>query len=44
VFAHGDCDLLVDTTAASPSVAGDSVVAMLAAPPRRTAFDRLRER
>ena len=33
VFAHGDCDLVVDTTAASPEDLADRVVALLEAPP-----------
>jgi chloramphenicol 3-O phosphotransferase len=43
VFAHGDCDLAVDTSAAPIEVCAAAVVALLDVPPEVTAFERLRE-
>ena len=42
VFAHGDCDLVVDTTRLAPPGAAAAIVALLDNPPRPTAFERLR--
>ena len=42
VFAHGDCDLIVDTTRMASSDAAAAIVALLENPPRPTAFERLR--
>ncbi|MBA2775067.1 MAG: AAA family ATPase [Nocardioidaceae bacterium] len=42
VFAHGDCDLEVDTTHASPADCGARIAELLASPPSDTAFERLR--
>ena len=42
VFAHGDCDLIVDTTRMASSDAAAAIVALLESPPRPTAFERLR--
>ena len=42
VFAHGDCDLVIDTTATTPELCADGVARLLASPPDQTAFERLR--
>lgn len=42
VFAHGDCDLEVDTSTTGPSAAAEQVARLVQAPPAERAFDRLR--
>lgn len=42
VFAHGDCDLVVDTTQATPEACAARVAALLDSPPKETAFERQR--
>lgn len=42
VFAHPDRDLVVDTTATPAEICAEAVVQLLAAPPRSTAFERMR--
>ncbi len=42
VFAHGDCDLVVDTTEATSEACAARVAALLESPPKQTAFERLR--
>ncbi|MGI8522554.1 MAG: phosphotransferase-like protein [Nocardioides sp.] len=43
VFAHGDCDLVVDTTDGVDGAAGE-VASLIAHPPGSRAFDRMREK
>ncbi len=40
-FAHGDCDLTVDTTAAAPEVGARAVADLIARPPADRAWTRL---
>lgn len=42
VFTHGDCDLEVDTTNASPQDCAARIAQLIAFPPAETAFRRLR--
>lgn len=42
VFAHGDCDFVVDTTQAKPEACAARVAVLLDSPPKETAFERLR--
>lgn len=42
VFAHGDCDLLVDTSTLSVQECARRVADLIAVPPESRAFDRLR--
>ena len=42
VFAHGDCDLEIDTTHQSPAECAARIARLIASPPSDTAFDRLR--
>ena len=42
VFTHGDCDLEVDTTNASPEDCAARIAQLVASPPAETAFERLR--
>lgn len=42
VFAHGDCDLEVDSTTRSPEDIATEIVALIANPPGNRAFSRLR--
>ncbi|WP_281276225.1 phosphotransferase-like protein [Flexivirga caeni] len=44
VFAHGDCDLAIDTTGTSSVAAARAVTALVQEWPARTAFDRMRTR
>lgn len=44
VFAHGDCDLEVDTGGQSPRECAARVAQLIASPPDVTAFERLRRR
>jgi chloramphenicol 3-O phosphotransferase len=44
VFAHADCDLTVDTTAASAELCAREVASLLDSPFQERAFDRLRHR
>ncbi|MEJ7832828.1 MAG: AAA family ATPase [Nocardioides sp.] len=44
VFAHGDCDLLVDTSTLSALECARRVADLVAVPPGSRAFDRLRSR
>lgn len=44
VFAHGDCDMWVDTTELTSEAAAARVAALVDSWPARTAFDRLRAR
>lgn len=41
-FAHGDFDLAVDTTHATPEACAARVIGLLTSPPKQTAFQRLR--
>ena len=42
VFAHGDCDLEVDSTLESPAGCAARIERLIASPPTETAFERLR--
>jgi chloramphenicol 3-O phosphotransferase len=42
VFAHGDCDLEVDTTHQAPGECAARIARLIASPPADTAFERLR--
>lgn len=44
VFAHGHCDLEIDTTDASPEVCAARIAELLVSPPSQTAFTRLRHK
>lgn len=42
VYAHGECDLEIDTTRRTPEQAAAEIARLLEAPPASRAFDRLR--